>query len=135
MENTSLLLQHQFGDDPNGKTANRAIWDYFATSPGDYLGLSDIKRIASRIDVNVDDVLSVVSMLMGHQGLLRMIYYQRKSPEKHQIIPVKDVMIKLRSWLIEHQIDDEGWNEWAGRISVGWEPIDDKRMVAKVDEH
>jgi type I restriction enzyme, R subunit len=117
------FIQQQFGSEPNWAKINTAIWDYFITEHDKRLGLSGIHQIAIRLEVSVDDILSVVSLLTGpNQDYLRRIYYREPEPGKIELLSGDEVIRQTRRWYYEKAIDESEWRKWAGEVLVGWEP-------------
>jgi len=119
----AFVLQ-QFTADPKWAKINAAIWDYFAHENGKRLGLSAISQIAEHIEVSVDDILSVVSLLTGpNQDYLNRIYYRQPEVDKIELVPSEEVIRQTRRWYYEKTIEEPEWRQWAGEVLVGWEPV------------
>lgn len=118
------FIKQQFGVDPKWAKINEAIWEYFVDEHGKRLGLSAINQIAVRLEVSVDNILSVVSLLTGpNQDYLRRVYYRQPEPERTELVPNDEVIRQTRRWYHEKTIEESEWRQWAGEVLVGWEPV------------
>lgn len=124
IKQAETFVQQQFGIDPKWSKINKAIWDYFVDEHGKRLGLSAINQIAIQLEVSVDDILSVVSLLTGpNQDYLRRIYYRQSDPERIELVPNDEIIRQTRRWYHENFIEEAEWRQWAGEVLVGWEPV------------
>jgi len=79
--------------------------------------------MANRLEVGVDDILSVVSLLTGPtQDYLRRIYYRQPIEGEIELLSADDVIHQTRRWYYEKMINEAEWRRWAGEVLVGWEP-------------
>ncbi len=123
VERAERLITKQFGDDLKWQRTNDAIWHFFKQHENESLGLSEIAAIASEIDVSVEDVLSVLSLLTGpSKEFTRCVFYRRESNGIRENISAKEVIAETRRWWVEHKITEDQWQNWASKILVGWEP-------------
>jgi len=123
VEEAAELLERQFGFDIKWRNINRALWDYYSANSGDRLGLSGIQRIAVGLNVSVEDIFAVMSMLTGPtQEFLRRVYYRLDETGRYRDIPAEEVIQHTRQWLIEGAVLEDDWRQWAGNVLMGWEP-------------
>jgi type I restriction enzyme R subunit len=124
VEQAENLIRRQFGAEEKWVRINHMIWNYFKAHKGKRLGLSEIRRIASSMNISIDDVLSVLSVLAGpRQEFIRRVYYQRASAGQGEEVPPSEIIRQTRRWWFEKEIDDAEWEHWAGDVLVGWEPV------------
>jgi len=90
---------------------------------GERLDRSGLRRIAVLLNVSLDDVLSVVSVLTGpDQALLRRGYDYRTNAGPSEEVPPSDILTQTR-WWCDQVIDDAEWRRWPDIVLVGWKPV------------
>jgi len=125
MEQTVRFVHRQFGPDKKWAQINQALWGFFSEHNGARLGLSTISKIAADLSLNVDDILSVLSLLTGpDHEFIRSIYYRRTATGEEVQVPAAEVAGQTRRWIYDHAIDEEQWRDWASTILIGWAPIE-----------
>lgn len=123
-EKAKTYVQEQFGDDPKWAEINSSIWKYFGSDAGRRLGLSGMQKIANELEVTLDEVQSVISILTGpSQDYLRRVYYRRLESGMFELLSDDEVIHQIRRWYYEKSVDESEWRRWAGEVLVGWESI------------
>ena len=117
-QTAARLIQQQFGSEPKWLQINDCIWDYFETQKGTRLRLTEIKQIATKTALNVDNFLSVLSLLAGgKEPFLRFVYYRQLDSGQIEEISADEVFSQARGLDFETE-----WRNWAANVLVGWEP-------------
>lgn len=124
VEQAKYFVQSQFGADEKWVHINQAIWDYFGIHENERLGLSDVTRLASDMELDIHDFLAVLGLLSGPEdGLIRLVYYRRSDSSREIIVPASEVIGRARQWWANKESDDSESKRWLAETFVGWEPV------------
>jgi hypothetical protein len=124
IEQTERLLLEQFGTDEDWLRVNHAIWDYFRTSTTKRLGLSEIQRMATDMNLSIDSFLAALNLFARPRyELLRRVYYRRSNSAQDEEISHDEVISQLRRWRVDEEIDEFEWQRWAAGVLIGWQLV------------
>jgi hypothetical protein len=121
-------IAEQFGTDRKWKTINSALWAAIRQHADHAISLTDIDGVAKMASVESEKVLAVLALLSRPaSGLLEMRFHDDGAAP----VSNEEVVSHLKRWWKTHEIDDDTWRAWAGKVIVRWVPAADSGDVPK----